>query len=165
MTVRIQSKLSRKVYLRALKGSLDEMFAFGEARLIGTIIGPFFSVTYCSGYEFNHKITNEKSRAIGFVREMDGQAEVRCVRLKGLTNPVSLCILYAMCIVMFAVADVFANSGFSVMAEPAVWWGSLVATFMIALITAVQDSLTEQGQKGSETLTRILLHPEDFCKW
>lgn len=93
------------------------------------------------------------------MREKDGQTEVSCIRLKGMTNPVSLCILYALCIAMFAVAD------FSVMAEPAIWWGSLAATGMIALITAVQDSLTEQGQRGSETLTRILLNPENFTRW
>lgn len=157
--MRIQSGLSKESYLRAMKGSLEDMFAFGEERFIGTIIGPFFSVTYCSGHEFNRKITNEKSRAIGFVREIDGQTEVFCVRLKGLTNPVSLCLLYALCIIMFALVDI------SALAEPAVWWGSLVATGMIGLITAVQDSLTEQGQRGSETLTRILLNPEKYTRW
>ena len=163
--MRIRSKLSKAAYLRAMKGSLDEMFAFGEERFIGTILGPFFSVTYCSGHEFNRKITNEKSRAIGFVREVDGETEVRCIRLKGFTNPASLCILFGLCIVMFAIADASVMYEPSVMAEPAIWWGSLIATVMIALITAVQDSMTEQGQRGSETLTRILMNPENFCKW
>ena len=157
--MRIQSKLSVKEYLRAMRGSLDPMFDFGTERLIGTILGPFFSVTYCSGYEWNRRVTNEKNRAIGFVRERDGGTEVCFVRLNGMTNPISLCTFYLACIAIFAVKEP------SLLGEPAPCWVALACTAVSALATAIQDSITERGQEGGRILMRFLHNPENFSRW
>lgn len=155
----IQSELPVDTYLKAMRASMESFFAFGEERLIGTILGPFFSVTYCSGYEHNRRITNEKSRAIGFARKKGSGTEVRCIRLKGMTNPVSLVLLFGLCMAMCLM------TGKVTVREPVAWWTSLLVTAIMAIVTAFQDSITEQGQAGSETLTRFLHNPENFSRW
>ena len=157
--LRVISNLPEKEYLRAMKGSLESRFAFQDERIVGTVIGPFFSVAHCAGHEFNRRITDEKNRAMGFVRTRGAKTEVCFVHTTGMTNPLSLVTMYVLCIVMFAVAEV------SILSEPAVWIGSLVATGITAVVTAVSDSVTERGIAGYQTLIRFLEHPEKFTRW
>ena len=152
--MRIISKLDKDAYLRTMKCSMESRFDFTSERLVGTIIGPFFSIAHCAGHEFNRRITDERNRAMGFVRSRGGETEVFFIHTTGMTNPLSLVLMFTLCIVMFAIAD------FSVLSEPAVWIGSLVATGIAAIITAVSDSLTERGMAGYETLMKFLQHPE-----
>lgn len=157
--MRISSELSKKAYLQAMKGSLESRFDFSNERLVGTVIGPFFSVAHCAGHEWNRKITDEKNRAIGVVRTRGEGTEVIFLHMTGMTNPVSLIGLYALCIVMFAFCDL------SILSEPQVWVGCLIAVAIIAVVSAVGDSLTERGQQGFKTLMKFLYHPENFARW
>lgn len=157
--MKLFSSLSKAEYLRAMKGSLESRFDFHSERIVGTVIGPFFSVVHCAGYEWNRRITDEKNRAIGFVRTRDTGTQVCFVHLTGMTNPLSLIGMYALCIAMFAIFD------FSILSVPGAWIGCLIATAIAAAVTAVSDSLTERGQKGYETLMKFLKHPETFVRW
>lgn len=156
----ILSAVPKDEYLEAMKSQMGSFTAFGSERLVGTVIGPFFSVTYCSGSEWNRKITNEKNRAIGYVRAVPEGTEVRCVRLAGMTNPASLICFFAVyflvvCYQGFEAGVTDLGVRFNVVL-------ALICTAVTALVTALTDSLTERGQEGYRVLTAFLHDPRDF---
>lgn len=95
--MKVVSKLPCSIYLYKMKQQMGRFTDFGIERLTGVVIGKFFSVTYHSGHEFNRRITNEKHRAIGFVKPCEDGTEVLCIRLAGMTNPLSLIGLFSFC--------------------------------------------------------------------
>ena len=158
--MRLWSNLSKQEYLRAMKGSLESMISFsGEERFHGIVWGSFFSVTHCAGHELNRRVTNEKNRAIGFVREKDGRTEVSFITLKGMTNPLSLVMIYLLHLVIVLFADPM------MLALDQIWLYCLISTAVVAGITAVTDTLTERGWEGYCILLRMLEHPENFTRW
>lgn len=130
---------------------------FGSERFTGIIIGSFFSVTHHSGYEFNRRVTNEKHRAIGFARPCGDGTEICCIRLAGMTNPLSLIGLF----ILFCFISLL-RAGIEYVPIPHVLIISAVATVLTALISAICDSLTARGQEGSKILTAFLKNPTDF---
>ena len=151
------SELPPSIYLYEMKEHMSGFLEFGMERFTGIFIGRFFSVTYHSGHEFNRRITNEKHRAIGFVRPRENGTEITCIRLAGLTNPLSLIVLYSFCFLMFLLAG-----GMEMAQMPLVWWICAGWTLAVALGTAFTDSITERGQEGSRVLTAFLIDPIDF---
>lgn len=130
---------------------------FGIERFTGTIMGSFFSITYHSGHEFNRRITNEKHRAIGFVRPKGDGTEISCIRLAGMTNPLSLIGIYAFCFLLCLL-----RGGIELALMPQLLIADAVITLIAAIATAFTDSITERGQEGSRTLTAFLIDPVDF---
>lgn len=155
--MKLHSQLPVSQYLQSMKTQMGSFFEFGSERFVGTIVWRFFSVTYCSGHEMNRRITNEKSRAIGFAwPAADGGTIVRCVRLKGMSNPVSLLISFLLFYLMFSMSvDINA-------VEFEIWPFALAGSILLAVITAVQDSVTERGQEGSHILTSFLHDPNHY---
>lgn len=151
------SSLQYDAYISAVKEQMSSVTDFGIERFTGTIIGGFFSITYHSGHEFNRRITNEKHRAIGFIRSHDSGTQISCIRLAGLTNPMSLLGLFGFC---FLIGLLRGGFEFALMPECLIMNG--VITAVAALITAFTDSVTERGQEGSKTLTAFLIDPIDF---
>lgn len=155
--MRFESQMTSNEYVSAMKGQMGSFTDFGSERFTGIIVGRFFSVTYHSGYEFNRRITNEKHRAIGYVSPSGNGVKVNCIRLAGMTNPISLIIMY--CLGLF----------FSILKtdlETALMpqWLLICAilTLILALFTAVTDSITEQGREGARILSAFLLDPLNF---
>lgn len=155
--MKIISKLPCNVYLYEMKQQMSSFTDFGLERLTGFVIGRFFSITYHSGHEFNRRITNEKHRAIGFVRPCENWTEVSCIRLAGMTNPLSLIALFCFFFLFCLIRD-----GLEVALMPEVLIIDAVFTAAVALITAFTDSITERGQEGSKTLTAFLFDPADY---
>jgi len=155
--MKYHSNLPCSRYLSAMKEQMSGVTEFGIERFTGTIIGRFFSITYHSGHEFNRRITNEKHRAIGFVRPDGDGTLISCVRLAGLTNPLSLLGIYAFCFLIG-----FLRGGFELALRPELLVANLVITLVSALVTALTDSITERGQEGSRTLTAFLINPSDY---
>ena len=150
----IRSELPYKQYLFELKNNLDGIFEFGEERVAGTVIWRFFSITSHAGYEWNRRITNEKQRAVGFAK-LDGDGtKIYCIRLAGLTNPISLVALFLLCMVI----SLFKMEGFSVAALQI----SLLTTVITAIISAIGDSWTERGHEAYRTLTAYLVDPKNY---
>lgn len=149
--MKVHSQLPYREYLLAMKQQMDSFFAFGMERFTGIILGRFFSVTYHSGYEWNHRITNEKNRAIGFVRPRGDGTEVVCIRLSGLTNPLSLICLFAVFFLCGSVSSLRDRLIFSA-----------VATVFTAGGTAITDSCTERGEEGGRVVSAFLINPSDF---
>lgn len=150
----IQSKLPYKRYLNELKANLGSIFSFGEERVAGTVIWRFFSITCHAGHEWNRRITNEKQRAIGFARPDGDGTKIYCIRLAGLTNPISLAVMFLFCMVAFAIQGL-GSLGAMVQA-------SLIVTGFMALFTAITDSWTERGMEAYRTLTAYLMDPADY---
>ena len=155
--MRVISKLPLSVYLYEMKQHMESFTDFGMERFTGIIIGRFFSITYHSGHEFNQRITNEKHRAIGFVRPYEDGTEVKCIRLAGLTNPLSLISVYLLFVLL-----TFLLEGAELAFSPIMLTISAVLTLVVALGTAFTDSITERGQEGSKTLTAFLIDPVNY---
>lgn len=150
----IRSELPYRKYLFELKNNLDGIFEFGEERVAGTVIWRFFSITSHAGHEWNRRITNEKQRAIGFAKPDGDGTKIYCIRLAGLTNPISLVALFLLCMVI----SLFKMEGLSVAALQI----SLVTTVITAIISAIGDSWTERGQEAYRTLTAYLTDPANY---
>ena len=144
-------------YLSAMKEQMSGVTEFGIERFTGIIIGRFFSITYHSGHEFNRRITNEKHRAIGFVRPNGDGTEISCIRLAGMTNPLSLMGIYAFCFLYCLL-----RGGLELALMPQLLIADAVITLIAALISAFVCSITERGQEGSKTLTAFLIDPADY---
>jgi hypothetical protein len=144
-------------YITAMKEQMSGFSEFGIERFTGTIIGGFFSITYHSGHEFNRRITNEKHRAIGIVRPDGNGTKISCIRLAGMTNPLSLIGMYVFCFLLFLI-----GGGIEIALMPNVLWLCAGMTAFVALATAFTDSITEKGQEGSKILTAFLIDPLDF---
>lgn len=155
--MKYNSDLSYYTYLTAMKEQMSGFMEFGIERFTGTIIGGFFSVTYHSGHEFNRRITNEKHRAIGFVRPNGTGTQVTCIRLAGLTNPLSLLSLFG-----FFFLFILLKGGLETALMPELLVLDAAFTLVVALVTALTDSITERGQEGSKILTAFLIDPIDF---
>lgn len=151
------SSLSPGMYLYEMKEHMSSFTEFGIERFTGIIIGSFFSITYHSGHEFNRRVTNEKHRAIGFVRPGENGTEISCIRLAGLTNPLSLIMLFCFCFLCFLI-----SGGVEVALMPEILLLCAGMTLAVALGTALTDSLTERGQEGSKILTAFLIDPVDY---
>lgn len=155
--MKVKSKLPCGVYLYEMKQQMGSFTAFGTERLTGIIVGRFFSITYHSGHEFNRRITNEKHRAIGFARPCEEGTKVSCIRLAGLTNPLSLIALFSLFFIVCLIRD-----GLEVALMPELLMIDVALTLIVALITAFTDSITERGQEGSKMLTAFLMDPVDY---
>lgn len=155
--MKIVSKLPCSVYLHEMKQQMGSFSAFGTERLTGIIIGRFFSITYHSGHEFNRRITNEKHRAIGFARPCEDGTKVSCIRLAGMTNPLSLIGLFGFCLLIC-----FLRGGLELALMPEMLLANAAVTSIAALITAFTSSITERGKEGSRMLTAFLMDPVDY---
>lgn len=155
--MKVISKLPCEVYLYEMKEHMGGFTEFGIERFTGIIIGRFFSITYHCGHEFNRRITNEKHRAIGFVRSCENGTQVSCIRLAGMTNPLSLIGLFGFCFLICLL-----RGGFELALMPEMMIANAAITLVAALITAFTDSITERGQEGSKMLTAFLIDPVDY---
>lgn len=154
--MKYQSKLPQPVYLYEMKEHLGSGGG-GVEGLTGFVIGNFFSVTYHSGHEFNRRITNEKHRAIGFARSDGDGTKISCIRLAGMTNPLSLLVIYACFFLAFLI-----KGGAEMALKPEMLVLNVALTGGLALFTAIKDSITERGQEGSKMLTAFLIDPVDY---
>ena len=150
----IRSELPYERYLQELKDNLGGIFSFGEERVAGTVLWRFFSITSHAGYEWNRRITNEKQRAIGFAKPDGDGTMICCIRLAGLTNPISLVATFLLCLALLAAKGAGSLGGLLL--------ESLLATGFMALFTAITDSWTERGMEAYRTLTAYLTDPANY---
>ena len=145
------------VYMADMKSQLSNFTDFGVERFTGIIIGKFFSVTHHCGHEMNRRVTNEKHRAIGIASKHDDGTKITCIRLAGMTNPLSMIGIFLFYVVLLLLMG-GSDLAFSL---PALIVG-MVTTLFIALTTAISHSVTERGQEGSRTLTAFLIDPANY---
>ena len=148
------SQLPAKAYRGILRQKLDSPFYFWDERMNGIVIGPFFSIAHHAQWEWNRKITSECNRAWGFVREKNGVTEVRFIRGKGMLAPSWLLSYTLVCFFMMYIElqEIY----------PQMWLVSAGIALGVGLITAFQDSITENGIAGAGEITRILKNPQEY---
>lgn len=150
---RIESSLSRKAYLSALKRTFRSPFHLWDERVCGTVIGPFFAIAYHSPYEWNRKITGEINRAWGYVKQTEGKIQIYFLRGKGCLSPFWVLFYALICYLVFML-----RLGY----DPAFLWVSLGISLFVCVITAFQSVITEAGEAGFHEVTRILQNPEEY---
>lgn len=145
------SDMDCKTYLSKMKFWMESPFAFGEERFTGIFLRNFFSATFHSGHEWNRRITNEKHRAIGFITPYGTGSKIYCIRLAGMTNPLSLLGIFSLCI-LFSIIKGISTVTLQI---------SLITTAVLAGLTAISSCLTERGIRGSEIMTNFLVDPSN----
>lgn len=149
----VESELPPKAYLNTLRKKFTTPFALYSERVTGVIIGPFFSIAYYNGFEWNRKITNECTRAFGRVMTVDGKTKVYFYYSKGLLSLSWILLFFALGMLMGWAYGL------------GIIWRlvtSLVFAFLFCGYTAFADSLTEAGAQGAGVLTSLLEKPEEF---
>ncbi len=149
-------------YLEALSDRRGSFTSFGQERITGFVVGRCFSVTHHAGHEFNRRITNERSNAIGYVKKTEQGTEVHYIRLKGWTTPQALLGLFCLYFVMTLVIGCVTATGGPTL--PIIGWCSLISLGLAVvhgLVTAVMDSLTEAGAQGTVAITSLMEDPEN----
>ena len=154
MAEMIKSPLKPGTYMALLRRSFCFPLAVYSERVTGITVGRFFSVAYYCPYQWNRRITNECSRAIGYVKEVDGQSEVHFIRTAGMLSPFWL-IFWTVVISAFYYLKLDEISFFSVAICAAV-------AFAVCVVTAFIDSLTEEGIQGAGVITNLLEKPDEF---
>ncbi len=160
--MRLFTKLSAKQYIRCFRQQMGSFSSFGEERFTGFFVGCFFSVTYHSGWEWNRKFTNEKNRAIGYVKDTAEGTEVRFLRLYGYSNPLSLVTLFL--IGFFAGLLTLSGADSSGDMTPKLLIGALCGVCVMvfsALESAIVAYVTERGMYGGNILMAYLNNPAD----
>ena len=147
--------LEKKYYLRELSQQLEGLFGGWSEGFTGVILGNFIYVTHNAGFEWNRRISNERSHAIGFVAKHKDGCSVNVVFTRGNLDPCSLVFTYLICIVLHLIA------GYGELHGDA-YWISAVATVVTGLITWFQCWFTERGQAGMYELRLLLQDPRRF---
>lgn len=153
----VLSDLPRNAYLYSLRQQTGSWLELGMERFTGVFLGSFFYITYHSGYEWNRRITNEKNRAIGFVRRHGEGSKVCFLRFKGYLEPVCLAVIFLVCLLVLYMTASAAGVEFL----PWYYGVAFAAAFFACAVSAVRDSLTERGQEGARVLLAALRNPDD----
>lgn len=149
----IHSDHPKKTYLQALKRGMDSHFDFLTERVTGFFLGPFFCVTYHSGWEWNRKITNEKNTAIGSVRDEGKGCEVSFINIKGCLAPhylLGMWLLITICLLISIQTHELELTALLI---------SIPFTAIYSLISALFESMTERSEEGQRELIAILRDP------
>ena len=165
--MKIDSPLSSKEYLAGIRNNLGSYSDFGSERYTGIVLGRFFWVTYHSGYEWNRRITNEKNRAWGYVKDTNHGCRVCGFRTLGLLDPLMILlilVLYsavaAICVYLRFVEEFWSPDEIKTLAVTMAVVVA-VATAFVALYSGFVTMVTERGQMGKSYLLALLHHPDD----
>lgn len=154
MAEMIRSPLRPGSYMALLRRNFSFPLAVYSERVTGITIGRFFSVAYYCPFEWNRRITNECSRAIGYVKEKDGKSEIHFIRSSGMLSPFWL-VFWTVVISTFYYLKLDEISFFSVVI-------CAMVAIVICLVSAFIDSLTEEGIQGAGVITNLLDKPDEF---
>lgn len=95
--------MSPKEYCSRLRSRLDSPFLLGQERFTGWCLGNVFSVNYYSGKEFGRRNYPISNKAIGMVTRKNDQTCVSYFIFPGMTDPISLAILFLLTFLIFFV--------------------------------------------------------------
>lgn len=154
--MRIISSLEKKKYLRDLRAQMESIFAFGEPRSTGLVLGNFFYITRHAGYEWARKYSNEKHRAIGFVTGRSDSCAVNVICIPGHLDPVSLVLYYLLCMVVFVIHDA-QTVGSPNYLTASIW--AVVCSLAAGFISAAVSCFTDRGRTAYADLVTLLRNP------
>lgn len=161
--MKIQSSLSKKAYIRALKERRDSPFRFGSERFCGFFLGGLFCATYHCASEWNRRITGERNTAIGIIKKDADGCQVCCFTVKGLLAPhylLGLFLFWLACSTSILAQEQIALPGLIVIIPIC-----LVLALLTGISTAIAESFTAQSAQGKRILCSILLDPTDLFSY
>ena len=147
--------MEKKRYLYELREQLGSFTDFFSERFTGVVWGGFIYITHHAGFEWNRKITNEKSRAIGFVTKHGDGCAINVIFTRGFLDPWWMGIFYLLFLVLFWIkgADTMGSD---------VYWLSAVCSAVFCLVSYVQCWFTERGRDSMYELYWLLRNPSRF---
>ena len=155
----LKSDLPKKGYLAELKGRMMSPFDLFRERVTGFVIGPFFSVAHHTDYEWDRRFNSVSTRAWGYVKEREGQTEVRFLRWNGLLTPFWVLLFFSFWTVLFiGILEPGERMGIEI------WLGILFISLLPCLMTGLGAILTDRGAYSHGELTKLLRDPKNyFC--
>ena len=158
----ITSDLPRKEYLRELKGCFGSPFYIFDERVVGLVIGSFFSVAHWTEYEYDRRFNVHCNRAWGWVKTnpIDGKTEVKFIRGAGYFSLfwiILLACLFPLMILMKYGLDDMTPDDWAIACIVGV-----VCSLIICGVSALGTVLTERGIYGAGEITKLLTNPEDY---
>ena len=159
--MRIVSPLEKEKYLHDLRCQMESWFAFGQPRFTGVVLGNFLYITHHAGYEWNRRITNEKSRAIGFVTRYGDGCQVKLICFRGYLDPVSLVLNYLIYTVFVSLAVAMKTAvEVNPFVIPELHLFAAGLALFIGLISFAECWFTERGHESMTELLSLLRDPE-----
>ena len=154
--MRIQTTITPKAYLSAMKERMGSRLAWGAERFTGCFLGRLFYVTHHAGYEWNRRITNQKNAALGFVKKTKSGSEIRFLTFQSMLCP-PLLIPYLL------IAGLYLFATFPVMKAhlPAFLLSVLILIGMPPVVTFF-ESITDGSIEGRKHLLGLLVDPSDY---
>ena len=153
--MRIPVPISKKRYLYELRQQLGSFTALWSERFTGVVFGNFIYITHHAGFEFNRRITNEKSRAIGFVTKQENGCAVNVICTRGYLDPWWMGIFY-----MLFLFSLLLKDGNSLGSDA--FWLAGVCSVLFGLLSYIQCWFTERGRQGMWELCSLLQDPCRF---
>ena len=153
--MRIIVPIERKRYLYELRQQMGSFSDFWSERFTGVFFGSFIYVTHHAGHEWNRKITNEKSRAIGVVTKHGNGCAVNVILTRGYLDPWWMAVFFCLFVALFAVA----SRG---EVDPQMYKTAGIVTAVLGVSSYLQCWFTEQGQRGMMELRSLLQNPLRF---
>lgn len=150
------SELTKEEYLRGLNNSFESRLHFTDERITGFTLGPFFCVAHHNCWEWNRRITGECTRAYGFVRQEGTETKAYYVNTRGLLCPSGFLFFTVLCQVMFLA------SGYIALADGIGWLISAGIALVGCLMSALECTLTEAGEKSAWKLYKLLKNPKQY---
>ena len=147
----IETEMDLQQCRQALRDALDSRKVFKEERYTGWVKGKLFSMSYGGDKETAEKGRWAYNKAMGFLSERDGKTRVHAVIFRGLSDPVSLLVLYAIFLIVFLLIQ---ERWHATLADSLVF--SLLAAASISCITYMATAFGEVGRQETETLRRHL---------
>ncbi len=158
--MKIASGWEKEEYLSALKENMGDRFAFHTERFTGFFFGNCFSVTHHAGHTWNRRITNEKNTAVGFLRQRPEGCEICFLHVRGILAP-SQFLLYLLFITVVYLIPMLAYSDLPADLLPVMLLVSLGTTGVLAVVSAIAESFTAEGEAGRKALFSLLMDPEN----
>ncbi len=149
----LSGKISKQKYLAALKNQMGSLLHIGKKRYTGFFLGSFFYITRHSAWEWNRRITNQKSAVLGFLKSTNDGCNAYFLRFSGgFCPPTFLFIFLFVEFSMLIMPPIAGNP----------WLNALVGiglTFLIAGGLTFAEMLTEEGEDGREALLYMMMNP------
>lgn len=155
----IYSRLPKARYLAVMKQKFRSPLYVFDERLTGFVLGSFFAVAHYQPYEWNRKITSECNRAWGFVKEADGELEIRFLRGKGLLAPGWFLVWTLVCRTMWWFFEIAEGTD---LPGSLSWSLCALMSLIVCGASAIESSLTEAGKAGAREIDRFLKDPEQY---
>lgn len=134
-----------------LRQNLDSRFALGMERHVGWVIACFFSMVYHSGRETGLWYNLISHKAMGILLADKGKTNVYYVVFKGLTDPVSLFLVFAGSFLVFWV--LWPGDGAPLMV---CIYLALVCAVLSAMVTYFLSAFTRVGRQANRQLQKTL---------